>query len=305
VQEEGEVEAVEACLRFMYTGELPATPSVKQLLAVQRMADYVGIMECCSACLAALCALQPEALSVDDAVSLGYSDGVPEHLRTQQLKALCRSALLHHLGDVVAVMRDEEGLRGHMLKLPHGALLDLLRSEALATDSEDSVVAAVSAWADANEASVAQLRQLAAELRLLQLSAAYFYHALPVAAWAGPEVLPPPSLMQLAAYAHGDAHAKDEVRRVTALEQDVQLPGAEAKRRAFAMCKTLGWEPPNHDASDAAAVWHFGVLQVAESLAYAYAQTKDFAKAQAWIARRTFAAFGPIPAAIRASSRSH
>jgi len=39
------------------------------------------------------------------------------------------------------------------------------------------------------------------------------------------------------------------------------LKGPEAKRRTVALCKALGWEPPNHDAADAAAVWHYGVCQ--------------------------------------------
>jgi hypothetical protein len=50
---------------------------------------------------------------------------------------------------------------------------------------------------------------------------------------------------------------------------DGRLSGDVAKKRAFALCKELGWDPPNHDAADAAAVFHFGVLQVAPSLAVA------------------------------------
>jgi hypothetical protein len=45
------------------------------------------------------------------------------------------------------------------------------------------------------------------------------------------------------------------------------LKGPEAKRRTVELCNELGWEPPNHDAADAAAVWHFGVLQTAPRLA--------------------------------------
>lgn len=45
------------------------------------------------------------------------------------------------------------------------------------------------------------------------------------------------------------------------------LKGAEAKRRAFEMCKALGWSPNNRDESDAAAVWNFGVAQLAPRLA--------------------------------------
>lgn len=41
------------------------------------------------------------------------------------------------------------------------------------------------------------------------------------------------------------------------------LPGQEAKRRVMRMCRALGWEAPNHDAADAAAVWSWAVTQVA------------------------------------------
>jgi hypothetical protein len=45
------------------------------------------------------------------------------------------------------------------------------------------------------------------------------------------------------------------------------LKGDEAKRQTVALCRALGWDPPNHDSADAAAVWNYGVLQVAPSKA--------------------------------------
>lgn len=46
------------------------------------------------------------------------------------------------------------------------------------------------------------------------------------------------------------------------------LKGPEAKRRTMALCKSLGWEPPNHDAADAAACWHLACTDFAPKLAH-------------------------------------
>lgn len=45
------------------------------------------------------------------------------------------------------------------------------------------------------------------------------------------------------------------------------LKGAEAKRRAFEMCKLLGWAPENRDESDAACVHYSAMLGEAPRLA--------------------------------------
>jgi hypothetical protein len=43
--------------------------------------------------------------------------------------------------------------------------------------------------------------------------------------------------------------------------------GKEAKRRVFAMCELLGWNPPDRDAADAGALWWYGVTRFAPDLA--------------------------------------
>lgn len=45
------------------------------------------------------------------------------------------------------------------------------------------------------------------------------------------------------------------------------LPGDQAKALVGERCKELGWSPPNHDAADAAAVWHWAVAQYRPELA--------------------------------------
>lgn len=36
-----------------------------------------------------------------------------------------------------------------------------------------------------------------------------------------------------------------------------RVPKAQAKKQVRDVCRALGWEPPNLDAADAAAVWHY------------------------------------------------
>jgi len=44
------------------------------------------------------------------------------------------------------------------------------------------------------------------------------------------------------------------------------LGSSEAKRMAMETCRILGWDPPNHDAADAGALWHWACAQVAPKL---------------------------------------
>jgi hypothetical protein len=41
-----------------------------------------------------------------------------------------------------------------------------------------------------------------------------------------------------------------------------KLDGPAAKRAIFRRCESLGWNPPDLDASDSAAIWDFGTAQV-------------------------------------------
>ena len=79
-------------------------------------------------------------------------------------------------------MRGEE-LRTRFLALPLPAVLALLDSSDLATDSENSVVAAVGCWVDHNEPTDGESKQLADRLRLVQLSEAYLLTVVPTMPW--------------------------------------------------------------------------------------------------------------------------
>lgn len=46
-----------------------------------------------------------------------------------------------------------------------------------------------------------------------------------------------------------------------------RISGPDAKRRAMALCKQLGWIAPDDNAADAAGIWSFACAQVAPALA--------------------------------------
>lgn len=141
VESETEVPVVEACLRFAYDGAKAlgklAAQSLPQLLAVFERADYLGMGGCCQAMLEAAAKLKAWEVGLDDAVMAWNMGALPDNDHLQQL---CTKALLHHFGDLLLVMRSEE-LRQTFMDLPLLAVLALLDSDDLATDSEDSVVA--------------------------------------------------------------------------------------------------------------------------------------------------------------------
>jgi hypothetical protein len=185
VASEADATALEHCLRFAYTGKLPAQGQRRfaSLMSILQQAQYMLQPACCEAALAALAALPFSALSVEEAAAAAALDptlpGTPSAAKAQQLGM---DALLHRLGDTVAVMNSAE-LQQQWARLPLAAALALLSSHRLATDSEDSVVALASVWADANEPDAAAAQRLAGVLRLCQLSGAYFATVLPALAW--------------------------------------------------------------------------------------------------------------------------
>lgn len=171
---------------------------------MHRLALSLGLADCAQACLGTLCTLNPAELTTERAIQLAYSTQHPDSPITQELRRLATAAVLQCLGDIVTAMR-REGLKAQWLSLPHAVVHDLLHSEQLATDSEDSVLSAVTVWADANQPSERQAQMLLEQVRLQQLSSPFFYTILPllvlqqivgsVDAW---------ELMQVACYAKAD-----------------------------------------------------------------------------------------------------
>ena len=160
VESAEDVPVVEVCLRFAYMGTEALAEShsqgLPQLLAVYKQADYLGMSSCCKAVLEAAAQLKPEAMGIDDAVR-AWGGIIPDR---KQLRQLCTTALLYHLGDMLLVMRVEELLK-QFLALPLPAVLALLDSSDLATGSEDLVVAAMGCWVDHNEPTDGETKQLA------------------------------------------------------------------------------------------------------------------------------------------------
>ena len=183
VEDVEKVPVVEVCLRFAYDGAKalgqPGAQGLPQLLAVFKRADYLGMSSCCMAVQEAAAQLKAEEVGLDDAVSVWGSDLLPH---SDQLRQVCTRVLLHHLGDVVFVMRGEELCR-YFMELPLPGMLALLDSDDLATDSEDSVVAAVGCWVDYDKLSDEECKQVAQRLRLLQLTEVYLHTVVPAMPW--------------------------------------------------------------------------------------------------------------------------
>ena len=183
VESVAEVPVVELCLRFAYDGVKAlgklAAHGLPQLLAVFKCADHLGMSTCCQAVLEAAAKLKAWEVGFDDVVMAWNSGTLPDNDHLQQL---CTKALLHHFGDLLLVMRSEE-LRQTFMDLPLLAVLALLDSDDLATDGEDSVVAAVGCWVDYNEPNAEEGKQLAHHLRLLQLTEDYLHTVVPTMPW--------------------------------------------------------------------------------------------------------------------------
>lgn len=120
-----------------------------------------------------LCTLQPDLFPIAAAYSL------PETLQTApafaQVKARALESLLAVFGDAVAVATSHTLVR-EFVKLPAAAVQTLLRSDALVTDAEATVLLLLSEWCDGPQGdgcSERKLRQLNSSIRYGRLSAPY------------------------------------------------------------------------------------------------------------------------------------
>ena len=111
----------------------------------------------------------------------------PAQRESQSLSALvqkCELGLVDTYGDVPSVIVDEEH-RGRFCQLPHAALISWLKADNLRVHSESCVVYLLNSWVMANEdeSSPEELRQLALNIRVKQLSHTYLYSILPDLPW--------------------------------------------------------------------------------------------------------------------------
>lgn len=137
----GQLAAAKALLRWCYDGALPAGPQPEQqalLVHMLHVSHCFGVAECAAACVGALLALPSLALdTVHLVLSLlpdagsggGGSSGTAAELAP--LVQHCLSHLQQQLGDLEATLRSPT-LRASLDRLPHSALLGLLRGEARA-----------------------------------------------------------------------------------------------------------------------------------------------------------------------------
>lgn len=170
---------MDRCKSFIYNSWYPEAADVDavDLKDLSRAADELGITELHHACVRLL-SERPAAdltAAAADAIHEHYS-ATPAPYGLQDMYAtictICVDALITHLGlgDAVAFM-DDDARKAQWLELCPATVLALLRDDRFATDSEDSVLAAVAAWVDANSPADEMARALLTRVRMLQLSA--------------------------------------------------------------------------------------------------------------------------------------
>jgi len=185
VEDAALLDAAEPLMRLVYSQPLPADISTQpeKLLQIYQLADQVEATGCMSACTAALAAvpienLQPShinfVLQLFHDTQLASTSG-----DLQRLQANCEARLMQSYGDACKVIKDQSagGLRQQFGSLPFPALLHWVKSEQLATDSENTIMALLHYWrgrqvhnSRSSAAIAAQMEQLAAHVRVPLLS---------------------------------------------------------------------------------------------------------------------------------------
>lgn len=142
----------------------PCCPTRLPLLPLQ-VAEFLDVPSCTLACAEALCALSNSSFPISTVLAL------PDEVCIQPAIArLHCNGLLRAFGNALDVMRDPAKL-AQLTELSHSAMLALLKSEDLTTDSESTVLLLLRAWYERN-------RQTCSRERLTQLRAVVRYSAL-------------------------------------------------------------------------------------------------------------------------------
>lgn len=164
---------------FMYTSAVDAS-DIDALISLLRLADRLLVPRCCAAAGSALAALTPDAVTHDQAAALlGY---LPASVAAcGEARQLCVRKLMQRFGDAALVLVDAE--RGDAwLALPYAALLALLASDELQTDSENNVLLLLVRWLlgpGGGGISAKQRRKLCAQIRLPCLGQGFLNAVLP------------------------------------------------------------------------------------------------------------------------------
>lgn len=152
-----------------------------------------------SACYTALTALVNQLWTLDDALSM-YAGGQgplsPSLLNAPQFQPLLKaglSKLLRNFGNIPAVIASP-ALTAQLLRLPHAAFLALLESDALTTDSEDSVLLLLSWWLEGcnvqdRPCSKELVAELQGQVRYSRLSPTFLAQALPLVPHLNPSLI--------------------------------------------------------------------------------------------------------------------
>lgn len=144
-----------------------------------QVADRWLAVECVKACTDTLCNLSdlqfPLATLFTSASALLYSKSLVDELITE-----ATARLLFTFGDALSVMRNVDKIH-ELIELPHGAMLALLESVRLETDSETTLLLLLQAWIDGNRENCdrEQWMKLGKQIRYSKIPTAYLSMILP------------------------------------------------------------------------------------------------------------------------------
>ena len=279
VDREEDVDVVETCLRFAYTRTLvvrvPLLPrkrlhdddgnetvsedgddfvygddAIAPLIDVFKMACYLAQDECREATELQLRHLKSH-LSIDDALCLMSQSPSMD-------MDIVAPALLREFGNVIHVMKSPELVR-KLATVPPAGLVEILSSDQLKTDSEDSVLAM--AWIyctrHAEKLTSKQVRDILERVHLAALTDTYFHHVFPTSSLAEAMTRAEYGLLSSVrlASAISDVDAtKDsnsKAAQILDLAKDAQLPSAW---RNAAFRRVLHSEPLSFSVSRAEVV---------------------------------------------------
>jgi len=182
--EEEEVQLARAVLWFMYSGELPASPSLRTLATMLRLANLLDASRCAETVALALSRCKQEQLEVEDLNSVFQ---MPELLHDKEcVRAalqMCKQRLVQLFGDVTALAQDDT-LRSRFMRLSFPAVLAWAQEDSLRVSSDNEVLLLLHTWVVVRQFEEAEgLKQLSRAVRLMHLTPACLVSVLPDVAW--------------------------------------------------------------------------------------------------------------------------
>jgi hypothetical protein len=187
VEQEGDVEAMDALLRTMYGATVPT--DVLVLLRASHLADRFLVSKPVAQLLASRLADVPDDAITDDVLALAFDERSASLASPLPLELMdkCRVYLRTAFRNVPDVVT-QPALLARFCSLPHAAVVAWSETDSLQVNSENDVVYLLSAWVEAQETagcpcSAEQLKKLVYSVRLAECGPSYQHCVVPTLDW--------------------------------------------------------------------------------------------------------------------------